>query len=86
MELLHPHPEQAAAGATSRNRAPSATASRKTRLSGPACGTSAEWNRSAPPRGARHWKYIAPADPRATAASACRSIRPGSFTCIRPGV
>ena len=36
--------------------APSSTTSRQTRLSVPACGSSAEWNFSAPARDARHWK------------------------------
>jgi len=78
------HTTEPAAVSPSRSRsAPRATASRYTRLSGPACGTSAEWNSSAPPRGARHWKNSTPCEPRATAARLCRAIRPGSLVCIR---
>jgi hypothetical protein len=58
--------------------------SANTRLSGPACGTIAAWYISAPPRGARHWKNIAPRDPRATCAMLCRSSCPGGRVRIRP--
>ncbi len=66
--------------------APRSVASRNTRVSAPACDTTAEWKRSAPPAGARHWKNITPAEPRATWARLCRVIRPGSLVCIRPAV
>ncbi len=63
--------------------APSETTSRQIRLSVPACGTIAEWNFSAPEREARHWKNIAPSEPRAMWARELRVISPGRLAMPR---
>ncbi|GAA1112054.1 hypothetical protein GCM10009642_58130 [Nocardiopsis metallicus] len=77
------------ASATPRIRgsaAPSSHTSRKTRESGPACGTIPEYHCSDPPREARHWKNMAPREPRATWDRLCRMISPGALATVRPGV
>ncbi len=63
--------------------APSALTSRQIRESVPACGTIAEWNFSAPRRDCRHWKNIAPSEPRATWARLLRAISPGRLAGLR---
>ncbi len=49
----------------------------------PPCGSIAEWNFSAPRRDWRHWKNIAPSEPRATCARELRAIWPGAFAGLR---
>ncbi|SDK62599.1 hypothetical protein SAMN05421869_117122 [Nonomuraea jiangxiensis] len=52
------------------------------RDSGPECGSIAEWNRSCPPRLARHWKNITESAARDTACNEPSRIRPGSLTTL----
>ena len=47
--------------------APRAQTLANTSVSAPACGSSAEWKRSAPVRACRHWKKQIASAPRATA-------------------
>lgn len=57
--------------------------SRKIRLSGPACGSIAACQVSAPARDCRHWKNGAPSEPRAMWPRLWRGISPGPLpiTC-----
>src|SRR5699024_9416936 len=54
-----------------------------TRESGPAWGTIAEWNFSAPFFEARHWKNMTPSAPRARCDSELRAISPGALATLR---
>ena len=69
-------PAISAAPASSR---PSSRTSANVRDRGPACGSIAEWNFSAPPREARHWKNSTESAPRATACHEPSRMRPGAF-------
>jgi len=55
-------------------------------VSGPACGTSAEWKRSDPNADWRHWKKHDPSAPRAIARSESSRVWPGVLaSCGRAG-
>ncbi len=63
----------------SETRRPSSVTSRQPRLSVPEFASIAVWNFSAPDCDCRHWKNIAPSEPRATCPSELRAISPGRF-------
>ena len=71
--------ELPATSATAWSAEPSCSTSRHRRVSVPACGTSPEWNFSAPAREARHWKNRMPSAPRATCCMLWRSSSPGTL-------
>jgi hypothetical protein len=62
---------------------PSRTTSRQIFESVPACGSIAECHFSEPARLARHWKNIAPSEPRATLPRLSRISWPGRFAMLR---
>jgi hypothetical protein len=66
-----------ARSASERNVPPSATTSRNSWDSVPACGYIAEWYFSAPARDCRHWKKQTASAPWATWVSESRSSSPG---------
>ena len=68
-----------ATGASLFRVSPRAVTARKTSLSGPACGTIAEWYFSAPATDWRHWKKQTASAPWATWVSESRASSPGSL-------